>query len=470
MRRILFLLLIALVVLPATAKVELPEIIGDNMVLQQRTQVKLWGKTKANTPVTIRASWGGQAVTVKAAADGRWTAQLQTPEASFTPYSITLSDGEALTVNNILVGEVWFCSGQSNMEMPLNGFWHCPVLNANEDIAQAARFKSSIRMATIAKTAALTPQEQCKGTWKECVPENAVWFSATAYHFAQSLTQALGVPVGIINCSWGGSRVEGWLPREILETYPDIDLKEAGSKEGWEYLQPMIMYNGMLKPMQNYTVKGFLWYQGESNVGKHDTYAARLATMVELWRKEWGLGELPFYFVEIAPYNYGEGDAAAYLREAQYKAQALIPNSGMICTNDLVEPYERINIHPRNKTDVGKRLSYMALANTYGMKSVTCRGPEYQSMEVRDGKILCTLALNGEGYNRMEDLQGFEIAGEDKVFYPGDARIVDHRFIEVKSDKVPAPLAVRYCFRNFQVGNMAGTRELPMVPFRTDNW
>ncbi len=463
-----FILLCALVWAAATthAAITLPEIIGDQMVLQQNTQVKLWGKAKANTQVTIKASWSTQPVVVKSDGEGRWLASIQTPKASYDTRTITLSDGEAITLKNILIGEVWFCSGQSNMEMPLNGFGNCPIQGANEEIANAGSLKG-VRCARIEKTPAATPQETCRGKWMESTPENAPWFSATAYHFAKSLNRVLDVPVGIIVCSWGGSKVEGWLPREILQGYSDIDID---NHKGPDYLQPMVMYNGMLKPLQNYTIKGFLWYQGESNVGSYLTYAERLTTMVNLWRKEWALGELPFYFVEIAPFNYGPGDGAARLREAQYKVQALIPNSGMISTNDLVEPYEMDNIHPKNKTDVGKRLSYMALAGTYALKGIACRGPEYKSMEVKDGKAIVYFDHAPDGYNRLDGMTGFEVAGADQVFYPAEAKIHNYTQIIVSSDKVPAPVAVRYCFRNSQIGNVAGMRELPMVPFRTDNW
>ncbi len=466
-KKLIPLFVLALISSAASAKITLPEIIGDHMVLQQNTQVKLWGKAKANTTVSIKASWNAQPVTVKSDAEGRWLASVGTPKASYDARTITLTDGEVLTLKNILIGEVWFCSGQSNMEMPLNGFGNCPTLNANEDIAYAADWKG-IRCARIEKTPAATPQETCRGKWAECTPENALWFSATAFHFAKSLNRTLGIPVGIIVCSWGGSKVEGWLPREILQGYDDIDIDHH---QGPDYLQPMVMYNGMLKPLQNYTIKGFLWYQGESNVSKHKTYSTRLATMVELWRKEWGLGELPFYFAEIAPFNYGPGEAGALLREAQYKAQALIPNSAMICTNDLVEPYEMNNIHPRNKTDVGRRLSFLALADTYGVKGIVGRGPEYKSMEIKDGKAILSFDYASDGYNRFDGMVGFEVAGADKVFHPAtEAKIFNNYQIIVSSDKVSEPVAVRYCFRNFQIGNVAGMRELPMVPFRTDNW
>lgn len=327
----------------AWAKVTLPDIMSDNMVLQQQTEACLWGKANANAEVTIRPSWNRETYKVTAGADGKWIAKIKTPTASYNAYTISISDGEEIILNNVLVGEVWFCSGQSNMEMPLRGFWNCPIAGANETIATSSKWKG-IRVATVEKNGQLQPVDECKGSWKVSNPENAPAFSATAFNFAMMMNQVLDIPIGIINCSWGGSMVEGWLPREIVSQYPDIDLKRDIRKEDghdwWHYLSPTLMYNGMLKPLQNYTIKGFLWYQGESNVGKHKTYAERLKTMVELWRKEWGLGELPFYYVEIAPFNSTETTGCALLREAQFQAQSIIPSSGMISTNDLVEPYE----------------------------------------------------------------------------------------------------------------------------------
>lgn len=457
----------------AWAKVTLPDIMSDNMVLQQQTEACLWGKANANAEVTIRPSWNRETYKVTAGADGKWIAKIKTPTASYNAYTISISDGEEIILNNVLVGEVWFCSGQSNMEMPLRGFWNCPIAGANETIATSSKWKG-IRVATVEKNGQLQPVDECKGSWKVSNPENAPAFSATAFNFAMMMNQVLDIPIGIINCSWGGSMVEGWLPREIVSQYPDIDLERDIRKEDghdwWHYLSPTLMYNGMLKPLQNYTIKGFLWYQGESNVGKHKTYTERLKTMVELWRKEWGLGELPFYYVEIAPFNSTETTGCALLREAQFQAQAIIPNSGMISTNDLVEPYEIKNVHPKNKTDVGKRLAYMALSKTYRVPGIEAYGPVYKSMEVKDGAAILSFDYAEEGFNRLSDMEGFEVAGSDKVFYPAKAEVFNNLQIKVTCDKVAQPVAVRYCFHDFQPGNVANLRELPLYPFRTDSW
>lgn len=447
----------------------LPEIMSDNMVLQQKANVNIWGKADAGKTIEVKPSWRNEITKTTADKSGNWIVTVATPEASFTPYSISISDGDEVVLNNVLIGEVWFASGQSNMNRTLNGATSNPVLGANETIAFSGKNKG-IRIATVPRTASMKPQETAKGTWKESNPENAADFSATAYYFAETLYQSLNVPIGIVASSWGGTTVEGWTSREILKTYPDVDLDEKAIEALSSAKQPMVMYNAMIHPLKNYTIKGFIWYQGESNVGKHEVYAQRLANMVDLWRTDWNLGNLPFYYVEIAPYDYGEKQAQ-YLREAQYKAQSLIPNSGMISTNDLVETYEIDNIHPRNKRDVGRRLGFMAMSDTYGYKSVWSRGPEYKSMEVKDGKIILSFYNTEDGFGGAKKINGFEIAGSDEEFHPAIAEIdKGKRTVIVSNENVPKPIAVRYCFKNFQIGNLYNTRELPAVPFRTDEF
>ncbi len=458
----------------ARAEIKLPDLISDNMVLQQDTNVCLWGEATPESTVNIKVSWSDDIViTSKAGIDGSWKATVATPKASFTPYTVSIDDGDGspCTLQNVLVGEVWFCSGQSNMEMPLTGFWNCPVSDSNNTIADAPNHPA-IRMATIEKQSALEPQEYAKGSWKLPTTENAQWFSATAYHFALTLQRTLQVPVGIISCAWGGSRVEGWLPREILETFPDEDLGKAGSKEGLEYMQPMIMYNGLLYPCRHYTIRGFAWYQGCSNVGHADTYASRLATMVEHWRTLWGNGSLPFYFVEIAPYAYDgkpDGIEGALLREAQFRAQSLIPHSAIVCTNDLVTPLEEPQIHPANKRQVGERLAFHALGKTYGFGGIVSDSPYYKGMEVKNDTVEVEFENAREGLSPWIDIQGFELAGSDGVFHKADAWLDSERIrVCVRSENVSQPVAVRYAFRNFCIGNLVNSRGLPVIPFRSD--
>lgn len=458
----------------AEARIKLPALISDNMVLQQQTRVRLWGESTPNSTVVATPSWNK--VNVKTTADnkGYWELFIQTPNASFTTHTLQLTDGEPINLHNILIGEVWLCTGQSNMVMPLQGFDYCPIRDANQIIADASNHPT-IRMATIKPKVTLTPQEYAEGSWQMPTTENAKMFSAAAYHYALALQRTLQVPVGIITSAWGGSRVEGWLPKEILQTYKEEDLSIIGTKDKTPvYLQGMLMYNALLYPCHNYSIKGFLWYQGESNVKRSTTYAERLAMMVEHWRTLWEQGDLPFYYVEIVPFacEYKkDGIIGALLREAQFKAQALIPNSGMIGTNDLVEDYEEPQIHTCNKKDIGERLAFMALNRTYGYAGIESHYPSYKSMKIIGDKIEISLNDAERGVSPWIEIKGFEIAGDDQIFHPATASLDQkERTIVVSSNVVKQPVAVRYCFRNFLKGNVINMRNLPLIPFRTDNW
>ena len=475
MKKLLFTLFLLLGALVLDAKVKLPALVSDNMLLQQQTDARLWGWAKPGATVRVTPSWDGQTVSCQADAQGRWRVSVKTPAASYTPYDITIDDGEPLTLKGVLVGEVWLASGQSNMQMPLKGFGGCCVKNGVDEVIRSADYPA-IRFFTVSTEQAYELQEDCKGRWEVPSVHTSAEFSATAWFFATSLEKALRVPVGIIVSAYGGSKVESWLSREILEGYPDVDLsREAIERCDPPYERPLLMYNAMIWPIRNYTFKGIIWYQGESNVGAHQTYARRLATMVDLWRDNFGLGEIPFYFVEIAPYDYDspvQDGKGAYLREAQFKAQALIPNSAMVSTNDAVETYERHNIHPRNKDVVGHRLSYLALNLTYGLKQINCFGPQYKSWQAKGNEAWVAFDNLQMGICRNYDLRGFEVAGEDRVFYPADKVWLHWQTNEmvISSEKVAHPVAVRYGFGDFMPGTMIGGNELPTIPFRTDDW
>ncbi|MDR3220093.1 MAG: hypothetical protein LBU22_14170 [Dysgonamonadaceae bacterium] len=448
--------------------IKLAPMLTDNMIVQQFDSVRLWGEADPNSLIEIISSWGSFA-RGQVNSDGRWEVKVKTPPASYEKQTITFRNGTAKKVlHNVLVGEVWFVSGQSNMEMPLRGFDGCPIINANEVIANSGKYKY-IHFSTIKTVPGkLKPEEYVVGgDWKVSSPENAPEFSATAYYFAMQMSDILNVPIGIVNCSWGGTRVEAWLTEEILKGYSNVNLADAGSTQGVVYLQPMIAYNSMFKPASKYTVKGILWYQGESNVG-HPDYAKRLATMVDLWRKDFGR-ELPFYIAEITPYQYGEGDQGAFLREQQFIASKTIPKSGFVCTNDLIRDYETWQIHPIDKKSVGERFAFLALNDTYGKTTIAAKSPEYISMQVNEKSIIITFDNARDGFSRTFNIEGFEIAGEDKIFHPAKA-FAGGASVFLNSEKVPNPVAARYCFRNFQVGNLYSLRGLPTVPFRTDEW
>ena len=458
----------------AQAKIELPEIIGDNMVLQQQTYAHLWGKATPKATVTISVSWSGEKFTTRADKEGHWLVSVPTPAASKDEQTIVIEEnGEQTVISRVLIGEVWFASGQSNMEMPLNGFWNCPVEGSNEVIATASENRY-VRIAPIPQNGQTKPVEEVKGKWEVPSPATAPRMSATSYFFATMLQRALDIPVGVIACAWGGSRVEGWLPESIVSKYEDVNVKQEQEKgwngQWWHYHTPCIMYNGMLHPLRHYTVRGFLWYQGESNVGKHDTYPQRLKTMVDLWRSEFGgtAAEMPFYEVEIAPWGGNDDWSGPRFRECQHEAARIIENAGCICINDLVYPYERWQIHPAQKREVGNRLAYMALNRTYGFKSIACDSPEFDHMQVKDGEIEVFFRYADDGLSPWQDIEGFEIAGDDDQYKPAKARLNEsNKSIVVSSPEVPQPKNVRYCYRAFQIGNLKNHRGLPAVPFRT---
>lgn len=478
MKRLILSAFTCMLCVVADARIVLPEQVGAHMVLQQQTLAHLWGKATPGTTLTAKGDWMAEPVKTKVEKDSTWQLSVPTPKASFTPHSISIDEqgGESVMFDDVLVGEVWFCSGQSNMEMPLNGFWNCPVNGSNEEIATAGEWASRIRMSTIPKTGATSPQKWVQGSWQIPSDETAPQMSATAWFFAKMLTRSLNVPVGIITCAWGGSRVEGWTPRELVQTYPDVNIekewKDGWNGRWWEYYTPIIMYNAMLLPVSHYTVRGFLWYQGESNVGKHDTYPERLGKMVEVWRNHFGgtPEQLPFFFVEIAPWGgYGDSESAGLFRECLHKAATMIPNSGVISTVDLVEPWERDQIHPAEKQKVGERLAYMALNRTYGKKQICCDSPEYDHLVVRGNEVEVFFRHADDGLSPWQDIRGFELCGADGQYHPAEARLNEsNKSIIVTSKEVQNPVNVRYCFRSFLPGNLRNHRNLPVIPFRSD--
>ena len=482
-RRILFLAVLAIMSWGMQAKVKLPHLISDNMVIQQQTDVRLWGWTKPGKKVVVTTSWTEHRSETKADKQGRWLLTVKSPKASYTPLSITFDDGDGVvTINNVLAGEVWVCAGQSNMEMPVKGFGQCPVENYNMEVINAAG-PCQVRSAKIPSIMRMTPQEDAETEWRECGPQTVGEFSATGYFFAQLVNKALNIPIGLIEANKGGSRVESWLTKENLEKYtnePTDTMGIVNFKKEWDYHRALVWGNGTFNPILNYTVKGILFYQGCSNVGDPgDQYSQRLKLLVEQWRTQFKLGEIPFYFVEIAPFHYDNVDAdnGAKLREQQYKASKIIPNSGLVCTNDCVYPYESTQIHPTQKQKVGQRLAILALNKTYGMDKIICESPSYKDMKVKNDTVM--LHFNNEcgGMSRFTDIKGFEVAGADKVFHEAKA---EHFWqpggdywdecVILTCPAVQKPIAVRYCFKNWQLGNLANQGGLPLFPFRTDEW
>lgn len=468
----LSLLVSSLLALNAFAAVELPEALSDHAVLQQLADARLWGWASPGAAVEISPSWSTASYKVTAdIATGRWTAAVATPAASFEPQTITFDDGDgALTISDILIGEVWFCSGQSNMLMPLNGFEEQPVEGAEEAIAAAADYPS-LRLLRVGLQYSYTEVDRAHGKWQVSSPTSASGFSAVGWFFGQSLMELLDVPVGVICSAWGGTKLEAWLPKEVLDTYPGFDMRADEKKTTIDSDRIGAMFYGMIQPLSAYSIKGFLWNQGENNVGQHASYPQHQKDLVETWRKLWDEGDIPFYFVELPGYGYGnpDGNLAALFRECQHHAAEIIPNSGIVCTSDLVYPHEVKVIHGSRKREIGERLAFMAASRSYGIPGLPVDYPFLKAVDYEGGEAVLWFDNAPDGLLPGFDMPGFEVADFDGVFHP--ARAEEDPLIHcvtVRSERVSQVRAVRYCFKNFAIGEVHNRLGLPLIPFNTE--
>ncbi len=480
----------------ASADVRLPAVIGDNMVLQQNTSASLWGWAGAGERITVKASWHNAAVRTRASQEGKWIIEVPTPKAS-GPHTITIKGSNTIELKNVMSGEVWVCSGQSNMQWTVSNSNH-----AEEEIA-AAKYPN-IRLFYVPRTVALEPQDDCKAEWKECSSETIPGFSAVAYFFGRTLSRELDVPIGLIHTSWGGTPAESWTRREILEgddklapivdrfekrqaDYPGLLEEHQKKLEEWKVAAakakaggkdqpkkpggpanpvnawtPSGLYNAMIAPLLNYTIQGAIWYQGESNASRAYQYQTLFPAMIENWRTDWNLGDFPFYFVQIAPYK----GQIPEIREAQLIAFKKVPNSGMVVTTDIGNVDD---IHPRNKQDVGKRLALWALAKTYGEEGVVCSGPIYRAKRLEGNRIRLFFDYVGSGLLADGgELTHFAIAEKDKDFVPAKA-VIEGSTIVVSNPDVADPVDVRFGWNNSAEPNLFNKEGLPASPFRTDD-
>jgi rhamnogalacturonyl hydrolase YesR len=465
----------------ARSDLKVPSVIGHNLVLQQGRRVPIWGWAKPGTAVTV--AFANQ--TRKALADettGRWEVKLSALKPSTTPATLTIRAGEALTFTNILVGEVWFCSGQSNMEKPLGQQrGQQPTFDYERELASATF--PQIRLFKTGRALASEPALDVQGVWTECSSNSLdqLKFSAAAYYFGRALHSRLSVPVGLIESSWGGTRIEPWTPIDAFENYPELHSQTnriAGTNKPTS-AHTAALYNGMVAPLVPFGIRGVIWYQGESNLAEDSEpalYATKMAAMINAWRTAWGQGRFPFYYVQIAPFAYSnpkrwkvsEPDALPKFWEAQTRALRL-PNTGMIVTTDLVDDLH--DIHPRNKRDVGQRLARLALAKTYGRKNIEFSGPTFTRMKIRGHEAVLHFAHATEGLHTRDHQppSWFTIAGEDGIFHPATAVIRDDTVV-VSHPQVKRPSAVRFAWHEIAQPNLCNARGLPAVPFRTDRF
>jgi sialate O-acetylesterase len=355
------------------------------------------------------------------------------------------------------------------MEMPIKGFENQPIEGAEYYIS-SAKTENGIRMYNVSRNAAIKSTKIGKGKWLECNHQDLPDCSAAAYFFALRLQALLNVPIGIINSSYGGSSIEGWLNPIAVQKHYDFNFNENYNDENaWK--RPYVMYQNMLKPFGNYVINGFIWYQGESNVGRFASYEQKLSDLVSLWRATFNNPELPFYVVEITPFLYENSVQAAKFREAQFKGINVLKNTGFVCTNDLVNESEATNIHPSQKKQIGDRLANLVLHDIYFHDTINAYSPTIDQVTITSDAIVLSFKNCYEGIQNQNEFIGFEVADSTRNFRTAKPILGPSRnTLIIKIDPGFEPISVRYSFKNFQVGNVKNSEGLPLVPFRTDDW
>lgn len=441
------------------ANISLPSVFSDNMVLQRNSTTKIWGWASPGEEIKLVASWNPtDTLSTKGNRQAKWELKLKTPEGP-GPYTITISGYNTIELKNVLVGEVWLASGQSNMEWSASA----GIINGEEAIKNANN--PNIRFFDVPRIAAEYPQNDVKSNWVECTPETMKYFSAIAYFFGKKLEESLNVPIGIIGSNWGGTPAEIWIPKDAFEK--DEKLTEAASKlvkEEWGPNEPSRAFNGMIHPLVPYTIAGVIWYQGETNTSNPKYYKYVFSSLIKSWREKWDI-DFPFYFAQIAPYNYGTNYAGVQIRDAQRRTLD-IPNTGMVITSDFCDVED---IHPKNKIPIGLRFANLALKNHYKLNTNLVEGPLFDKV-VFENKKAKVYFKNSEGlYFKPEKISLFEIAGEDLIFYPAKATIKNNTIIAY-SKKVINPKYIRFAWGNTSISNLFNTANIPASSFTTENY
>lgn len=444
-------------------RISLPAIFADHMVLQQQTKAPIWGWGQAGTTVKIVGSWMPKD-TISTAVDdcGHWAAKIPTIQSggphTLEVFSNHIKDNK-IEIKDVMLGEVWLCSGQSNMEWsPNNGIHH-----QQEEISAAQN--PQIRFFSLSKQGSQSMQEDCRAQWESCTPEVMQQRSAVAYFFGRHLQQNLQVPVGLIISAWGGTPAEVWTPKEVVCSNQKIANALLDKKYPWWPVAPGVLYNSMIHPLMPYNIAGAIWYQGESNRENSTSYALLMEKLIESWRKGFDKN-IPFYMVQIAPYSYQSTDnGPALVREAQELVMRKVSNTGLVIISDVGDPH---NIHPARKQEVGIRLGNMALGKQYQTVSSEYQSPFFEQMILKKGKAILTFSHAKNGLVCAgKILKGLLIAGNDGIFVEANAEIKGNQLI-VYSPRIKDPVAVRYCFDDATIGNLFNKEGLPVAPFRTD--
>lgn len=458
--RIVLALVLLSISLHSFSTIRLPSVIGSHMVLQQQSEITLWGWSAPNESIRVTVDWDTTAYTTVASSGATWNVKVKTPIAG-GPYRIKLNGQNEIVLDDVLIGELWICSGQSNME------WSADQ-NLKQSIEEAPNATNKqIRFFYIDKSTSQYPQDDCSGKWVVCNPEDMKHFSAVGYFFGKHLQQELNVPVGLINSNWGGTPAEVWTPKEAIEDNKELKTAAETLKDyPWWPNDPGVTFNAMVAPITKLPIAGAIWYQGEANVENASTYNTLLKTMIDSWRSAWKK-DFAFYFVQIAPFAYGDEPVGALLRESQSKL-ADYNNTGMVVVSDLVDDVK--NIHPEDKKTVALRLANYALAQTYGKSGIAYRSPRFDKMEIKKDKLYITVSDAPNGLvSRNGAPSEFMIAGQDQIFYPATATINGGTII-LSSKQVKTPVAVRFGFSNTAMPNVFSKEGLPLNLFRSDDW
>jgi len=447
-------------IFPSQAAIRLPSILANNMVMQQQSTTQLWGWSKPGEKVKITTSWDNNTAEVTADGNARWQTSIQTPKAG-GPYTIVFEGENKIVLENVFIGEVWVCSGQSNMEWN----YYNGIASIKDEFSDLD--KLNVKLFQVTKATSKTLQDNNEGNWMVCDSNTLKNFSAVAYYFGKVLNKELNVPIGLISSNWGGTPAEVWTPADLVEN--NSVLKDAAVQKkpsSWWPITPGYAYNAMIAPFTNFNIAGAIWYQGESNVETASSYTQLMDTMITSWRRSWHK-DFPFYYVQIAPNRYFNHHVGALLREAQTR-NLVTKNTGMVVISDLVN--DTLNIHPTNKKDVGLRLANYALSETYGLTRGNYKSPMFKSFAVRKNQIVIDFD-NVESGLIIKGNEGKEIfiSGADKIFYHATVKLKGKQLI-VSNKRVKNPVAVRYQFSNTGIGNLFSKEGLPVAPFRTDTW
>lgn len=436
------------------ANVSLPNIFSDNMVLQRNSEIKIWGWGNPKEEIKITPSWNNQEYKVTTDSYANWQITIPTPKEG-GPFSITFKGYNEIYLKNILIGEVWLCSGQSNMEMSAS--WG--IENGDEEVKNANH--SDIRFFTVPKLTATTPQNNLLGNWAECTPETMKNFSAVGYFFAKRLQNDLkNVPIGLISSNWGGTSAEVWMPESAFKKEPEL-LNAIADKKSNEYcpIEASIAFNAMIHPFVGYKIAGTIWYQGESNVGS-TIYDKTFSRLITSWRTLWK-DDFPFYFVQIAPYQYGENHfGGAEVRDFQRRTLQL-PKTAMVVTSDI-SPTD--DIHPKDKKSVGIRLANLALNNHYKIRNELVNGPLFKDFKIEKNKVIVNFDYSDGLYFKDKKANQFEIAGVDGVFHQAKAEIKNNQVI-LQSKEVKNPTKVRFAWTNTAQSQLFNKANLPASTF-----